>query len=86
MDNEYWISNADLTYNFSNKLSITNGLRHNNYETSYTTSYVGFFSNLRYEYKDNCNLYIGYKTAQDEIDENYVPNYRQAYFKVTYTL
>jgi len=86
IDNEYWISNADLTFNFSNKLSITNGLRHNNYETSCTTAYVGFFSNLRYEYKDNCNLYIGYKTAQDEIDENYVPNYRQAYFKVTYTL
>ncbi len=85
MDDVYWIGNADLTINFSNKLSLTNGLRYNNYENSSQTAYLGFFSNLRYEFKDNCNLYLGYKTAQDEIEQEFITDYKQAYMKVSYT-
>ncbi len=85
MDDEYWIGNADLTINFSNKLSITNGLRYNNYESDSQTAYLGFFSNFRYEFKDNCNLYLGYKTAQDEIEQEFITDYKQAYMKVSYT-
>lgn len=86
MDDQYWIINSDLIYNFSNSVSLTNGLRYNDYETGDQTAYIGFFSNLRFEFKENCNLYIGYKTAQDEIDQNYIPAYKQAYVKVSYTL
>ena len=84
-DDEYWIVNADLTINFSNKLSLTNGLRYNNYESENQTMYLGFFSNLRYEFKDNCNLYLGYKTAQDETEQEFITDYKQAYMKVSYT-
>ena len=85
MDDEYWIGNADLKINFSNKLSITNGLRYNNYESDNQTAYLGIFSNLRYEFKDNCNLYLGYKTAQDETEQEFITDYKQAYMKVSYT-
>lgn len=85
MDDKYWIGNADLTINFSNELSITNGLRYNNYECDNQMSYLGFFSNLRFEFKDDCNLYLGYKTAQDEIEQEFITDYRQAYMKVSYT-
>ena len=84
-DDEYWIGNSDLTINFSNKLSITNGLRYNNYECDSQTVYIGLFSNLRFEFKDNCNLYLGYKTAQDEIEQEFITDYKQAYMKVSYT-
>lgn len=85
MDDEYWIGNADLKINFSNKLSLTNGLRYNNYESDNQTAYLGIFSNLRYEFKDNCNLYLGYKTAQDETEQEFITDYKQAYMKVSYT-
>ncbi|MDO9577246.1 MAG: hypothetical protein Q7J16_05130 [Candidatus Cloacimonadales bacterium] len=85
MDDVYWIGNADLTINFSNKLSLKNGLRYNNYESDNQIAYLGFFSNLRYEFKDNCNLYLGYKTAQDEIEQEFITDYKQAYMKVSYT-
>ena len=85
MDDEYWISNADLTINFSNKLSLKNGLRYNNYENESQTAYIGIFSNLRYEFRDNCNLYLGYKTAQDETEQEFITDYKQAYMKVSYT-
>ncbi|MEA2096535.1 MAG: hypothetical protein U9P73_07575 [Candidatus Cloacimonadota bacterium] len=84
-DDEYWIGNADLTINFSNKLSLTNGLRYINNEDYGQPATLGFFSNLRFEFKDNCNLYLGYKTAQDEIDQEYITDYKQAYMKVSYT-
>ncbi|RLC51378.1 MAG: hypothetical protein DRI23_05145 [Candidatus Cloacimonadota bacterium] len=85
MDNEYWIGNTDITINFSNLLSLSNGFRFNNYESNNLTSYIGVFSNLRFEFKDNCNLYVGYKSAQDEIGEEYITDYKQAYMKVSYT-
>ena len=84
-DDKYWIGNADLTINFSNDLSLTNGLRYNNYESENQFSYLGLFSNLRYEFRDDCNLYLGYKTAQDEIDQEYITDYKQAYMKISYT-
>jgi Domain of unknown function (DUF5916) len=85
MDDEYWIGNADFTINFSNKLSITNGLRYNNYEDESLTTYLGVFSNLRFEFKDDCNLYLGYKTAQEEIEQEFNTDFKQAYMKVVYT-
>ncbi len=85
MDNEYWIGNTDITINFSNLLSLSNGFRFNNYESNNLTSYIGVFSNLRFEFKDNCNLYVGFKSAQDEIEEEYITDYKQAYMKVSYT-
>jgi len=84
-DNKYWIGNADLTFNFTNEFSITNGLRYNDYETESRTAYVGMFSNLRYNFKDDCNLYIGYKTAENEVEKEYETSYKQAYMKVSYT-
>jgi Domain of unknown function (DUF5916) len=85
MDDGYWIGNTDLSINFSNRLSLKNGLRYNDYECDNLTTYMGVFSNLRFEFKDNCNLYVGYKTAQDEIDQEFITNYKQAFMKVSYT-
>jgi len=85
MDNQYWLGNIDITYNFSNQLSFKNGLRYNNYETGSQSAWLGFFTNLSYEFKDNCNIYFGYKTVQDEIEQEYIIDYRQAYIKVSYT-
>lgn len=85
MDDQYWIGNMDITFNFTNRFSLKNGCRYNDYEYGELTGYLGFFSNLSYEFKDQCFIYIGYKTVQDEIEEEYTVDYRQAYMKVKYT-
>lgn len=85
LDDEYWFGNAGININISNNMSLTNGLRFNNYESGNQTMYIGFFSNFRWEFKPDCDLYIGYKTAYDEIDKNFETDYKQTYMKISYT-
>jgi len=85
LDDEYWIGNACFNINLSNNLSFTNSLRFNNYEYEDQTMHLGFFSNFRWEFKPDCNLYLGYKIASDEIDNKVEADYKQAYMKVSYT-
>ncbi len=85
LDDEYWIGNAGFNINLSNNLSFTNGLRFNNYEYENRTMHLGFFSNFRWEFKPDCNLYLGYKTASNEIDQKLKSDYKQTYMKISYT-
>ncbi|MDP8221214.1 MAG: DUF5916 domain-containing protein [Candidatus Stygibacter frigidus] len=85
IDDEYWIGNVNLVINFTNHFSLKNGCRYNNYDYTEQTAYLGYFFNLSYEFKDQCFIYLGYKTAQDEIEGKYLVDYRQAYMKVKYT-
>ncbi|MCF7911858.1 MAG: DUF5916 domain-containing protein [Candidatus Cloacimonetes bacterium] len=85
VDEKYWIANMDITINFTNHFSLRNGCRYNDYEIAERTGYLGFFSNLSYEFKDQCFIYLGYKTVQDEIEAEYIVDYRQAYVKVKYS-
>jgi Domain of unknown function (DUF5916) len=85
IDDNYWIGNADIIINFTNHFSLSNGCRYNDNESACQTPYLGFFSNLSYEFRDQCFIYMGYKTVQDEIEEEYIVNYRQAYVKVKYS-
>ena len=38
-----------------------------------------------WEFKPDCNLYLGYKTASDEIDNKVETDYKQTYMKISYT-
>lgn len=85
LDDDYWIGNGSLNINLSNNLSLTNGLRFNNYESEDQTMHFGFFTNFRWEFKKYCNLYLGYKTVSNEIDNKVETGYKQTYMKVSYT-
>lgn len=85
LDDNYLIGNLDLTIHFSNSLSLTNGFRFDNYENSYSTKHLGFFSNLQFEFKKNSNFYLGYKTASNEVGNEYLTAYEQAFMKISYT-
>ncbi len=85
VDDKYWIANSNITIIFSNNFSLTNGFRFNTYESTFSTAYIGIFSNLSFEFKENCNLYLGFKTVQDEIEQKYITDYKQAYLKLSYT-
>ncbi len=82
-DREYWVDNAGATIYFSNDISLTNGLRYNNYGGVDCT---GFFSNFRWEFRPDCNLYAGYSTAGDNsVSDKYVSTYEQSYIKINYS-
>ena len=84
-DNNYWIGNLDLDINLSNCLSLTNGFRYNNHEYYDRSEHFGFFSNFRWKFRKECNLYIGYKSSFDDIENKLETDYEQAYIKVSYT-
>lgn len=82
-DDEYWVGNAGTTINFTNEISLTNGLRYNNYGD---IDGIGFFSNFRWEFRPDCNFFAGYSTAGDNsVMNNYVSTYEQSYVKINYS-
>ncbi len=81
LDNSFQIANAGLTYNFSNKMSLGNGIGITTYKTGLTYSNVSFYSNFRYEFKPDWFLYLGYKTKQWQ-DEPSVLNDPAGHFKI----
>ena len=82
-DPKYWIGNAGITINFSNDISLTNGLRYNNYGD---IDGVGFFSNFRWEFRPDCNFFAGYSTEGDNsVMDKYVSTYEQAYGTINHS-
>ncbi len=94
LDNSYQIGNATLIYNFSNAMTIRNGLSVSTYERSSTYADFSFYSNFRYEFKKDWFLYLGYKTKQlqDEPSqmEDWLGHFRRnsvsAYLKLSATI
>jgi hypothetical protein len=94
LDNSYQIGSAKLNYNFSNKLSLRNGLSLTNYDSEGSRARITFYSNFRYEFRKDCYLYLGYKTRQSQDEESgwgnpqghFVRNAASAYLKVSLTL
>ncbi|MDP8202066.1 MAG: hypothetical protein P9M11_07980 [Candidatus Tenebribacter burtonii] len=95
VDDNYWLANTDISLSLSNELDITTGIRFNNYEYAYTNSddeysdysqHVGFFSNLRWQFKQRSYLYIGYNSANNKINEISEYGNQQAYLKISYSL
>jgi len=85
-DDNYIYGNADITITLSNKISLTNGLRFNNYEWYGFSDHYGIFSNFRWEFRPGCNLFIGYKSSSDEIDNAFYTEYEQLFLKISYRL
>jgi len=73
LDDSYQIANASLDYNFSNQITSTTGLSISTYKTGSRIPTLTFYSNLRYEFKKDWFLYLGYKTGQTQ-DEPSTPN------------
>lgn len=94
LDNSYQIANAKLIYNFSNEMTISNGVSVSTYERSNTHADVSFYSNFRYEFKKDWFLYLGYKTRQlqDEpsVQDDWLGHFRRnsasAYLKLSLTI
>jgi len=83
-DDDYIYGNADITITLSNNISLTNGLRFNNYEWNGFSDHYGIFSNFRWEFRPGCNLFLGYKSSSDEIDNIFYTDYEQLYLKLSY--
>ncbi|MFO7895962.1 MAG: hypothetical protein R6U84_03430 [Candidatus Cloacimonadales bacterium] len=91
-DDNYNVGNAYVTLNLSNSFSIKNGLGFNSYEFEDRTGHLGFYANLKWEFRQDYFLYAGYSTAVDEIersgfwDESRILNHEQIYLKIVITI
>lgn len=84
VDDSYCLGNGDIYFNISNRLGISNGIRYNNYESESYSKHLGIFSNFHWEYNDNCNIYLGYSTAENDVENITVKDYENLYLKVLY--
>jgi len=93
-DNHYQISAAGLNYNFSNTTTWRNGLSLTSYDADGDYARITFYSNFRYEFKQDCFLYLGYKTGQAQDEQSgwkdplgrFKRNSASAYLKVSLTI
>lgn len=93
-DNHYQIGSAKLNYNFTNELTLRNGVSITSYDADGDYARMSFYSNFRYEFRRDCFLYIGYKTGQAQDEESslsdmlghFQRNSASGYLKVSLTL
>lgn len=90
LDNRYAIVNAELSYTPSQKTSFTGGMGMSTYETISNYGTMNLFGNLRYEFRPDCFLYMGFNTNQIQDEKSlyedplghYQRNSANAYVKV----
>jgi hypothetical protein len=94
LDDSYQIANAYLYYDFSNRMTIRNGLGISTYKTGSRYSNLTFYSNFRYEFNKDWFLYLGYKTGQsqdepstlNDLTGHFNRNSASAYLKLSLTM
>ncbi len=94
LDNQYSVINAKLQYTPNLSLRFTTGLTYSSYESQGVYSQLSYYANLRYEFKRDYYIYVGYKSAQtqDAASTNsdyfghFIKNSASIYFKVSVSL
>jgi len=82
IDDEYWVGNLDISLNLSNNLSLKNGIRYDDFEYAGIVKHFGFFSNFHYQMNNNVDIYLGYKTSTNEIENRSIADYKTVFLKV----
>jgi hypothetical protein len=94
LDNRYEIINCKLQYTPNRIVSISTGIGISTYESSDLHANVSCYGNLRYEFKPDHFLFIGFKSNQDQIDRptydnpigRFVKKSSTAYLKLSVTI
>ncbi|PKN79094.1 MAG: hypothetical protein CVU48_06305 [Candidatus Cloacimonetes bacterium HGW-Cloacimonetes-1] len=94
LDNAYNILNGSLSVNPNIRLRISNGVNMTTYASAGVFANIGFYSNLRYEFKPECFFNLGYKTRQFQDEQasydyplgHYSRSSASAYLKLSYTM
>jgi len=84
-DKEYWIGNFDLVMNISNRLSISQGLRYDDYEHGNYSQYLGYFANIRWNTTENLDVFAGFKETMNKIYSENETDFRTLYIKLRYS-
>lgn len=83
-DDQYILVNLDATFNFSNKASLTGGIRYCDYETSNVNKYFGYYSNLKWKINPELNIFLGINSEMNEINNSFEKNHEKFYTKIAY--
>ena len=94
LDNRYEIANCKLQYTPNRNVSLSTGIGISTYESSDVYANVSCYGNLRYEFKPDHFLFIGFKSNQDQSDRptydnpigRFVKKSSTAYLKLSVTI
>ena len=94
LDDRYSIFNASLKYMPNLQLSLTTGVSYSSYESQGAYADLGYYANLRYEFKRDWFIYAGFKTAQTQDEKptssdylgHFTKDSASAYFKLSVSL
>ncbi|HOV17044.1 MAG TPA: hypothetical protein PLF50_06085 [Candidatus Cloacimonadota bacterium] len=94
LDNRYEIINCKLQYTPNRKVSFSTGIGITTYESNDVYANVSCYGNLRYEFKPDYFLFMGFKSNQDQNDRptsdnpigGFVKKSESAYLKLSFTI
>ena len=74
LDNNYVVANATLEYTPSSLFKISLGSGLSSYESGNIRSSLTYYGNLRYEFKPEYFLFLGFKSAQKQDEPSSLPD------------
>lgn len=74
LDREYMIANATLEYTPQARFKISLGSGLSSYESGNIRSNLDYYGNLRYEFKPEWFLFLGFKSSQTQIEPSTWPD------------
>lgn len=80
-DDQYSIINYDMTYNFTNDLSLNAGIRFDDYQKQSLENSFAYFINLRVQVNDILKFYAGYNLSGATYNDNYEADIDKFYLK-----
>jgi hypothetical protein len=66
LDNRYLVMNGSATYIPNSRLRFSTGIGLSSYETAASHASLTYYASLRYEFKKECFLFMGYTTRQNQ--------------------
>ena len=91
VDDSYEIINGKLQYMPNRQVSLSSGIGISTYESAGTYANLSYYGNLRYEFRPDYFLFLGFKSNQDQSERpnsdnilgRYIKNSATAYLKLS---
>lgn len=83
-DDQYFLVNYDMTYNFTNDLSLNAGIRFDDYQKQSLENSIAYFVNLRVQCNDMVKFYAGYNLSGATYNDNYEADIDKIYIKCAF--
>ena len=94
LDDRYCIANFKMQYTPNQTIGVTTGIGISTYETTDINANISYYGNLRYEFKPDYFLFLGFSCNQDQSEKStfenpmgrFLKNSATVYLKLSVTI